>query len=69
MYYTAFSLREKCSCSSAPIKATTALMSKPVAHKVFANHWAIQKKLIPCIFTGTHDLLTEGVYVDKIKPR
>ena len=32
-------------------------MSKAVVHKVLANHWAIQKKLIPCNFTGTHDLL------------
>jgi hypothetical protein len=68
MYYTAFSLSEKCSCSSAPIKTTPALMSKPVAHKVFANLRAAQKKLVPGVFTGANDPFTEGVYVNKFKP-
>ncbi len=68
MYYTTFSQRQKCFCLSAPIKVTTALMSKPVAHKVFANHRGAQKKLVPGIFTGANDPFTEGVYVDKIKP-
>ena len=68
MYYTAFLLREKCFCSSATIKVTTALMSKPFTHKVFANHRAAQKKLVPGVFTGANDPFTKSIYVDKIKP-